>query len=200
MSKPIGVHLVGSLPFGSTNEALTKTSYALAEHISTIPDGEVGDRWLFTMWQTFAFPPEIHGPMDRNFKPLNNYDFECKYEHIQPTKYDEMAISSYKTFCKLRDEGVIPKGVRFQVSLPTVMNSVWVHADFRYREHVTPLYERRLLEDIRRLQDAIPAHDLAIQFTRRLSLPIWNTSVVPCPTTFSNLTLSRQRWRLLWMG
>ena len=35
------------------------------------------------------------------------------------TGYDDAAIESYDVFKKLRDEGVIPPGVKFQVGLPS---------------------------------------------------------------------------------
>jgi hypothetical protein len=82
-------------------------------------------------------------------------------DHIKHTKYDEVAIESYRIFCMLRDQGEIPHGVRFQVSVPNPTNSVFYHVDYAYRERVEPLYMERLMQDLRRPQDTIPAHDLA---------------------------------------
>ena len=38
------------------------------------------------------------------------------------TGYDNAALKSYETFKKVQSDGVIPAGVRFQVSLPTPNN------------------------------------------------------------------------------
>ena len=66
-------------------------------------------------------------------------------------------------FCQLRDEGTISRGIRFQVSLPGTVSVIYSHVDEKYWEHVAPLYETRFLEDVQRLQELIPASDLAIQ-------------------------------------
>ena len=78
--------------------------------------------------------------------------------------YDDFALESYKTFCRLRDEGVIPRGIRFQVSLPTPANVICcvVHPEDQVRAE--PLYETAFLSCLRRIQDSIPAEDLAIQW------------------------------------
>ncbi|MCJ1291654.1 hypothetical protein MMC34_003199 [Xylographa carneopallida] len=163
MAPPTSVHLVGSVPFSSAEEVFTKSIQALPGRLHTIPDGETGPRHYFAMWQSFVFPPQVLGPFHRNGQLLASTDFECTLDDIKPTKYDEKAIESYQTFCKLRVQGLIPRGVRFQVSLPTPISVAAGHVDFAYRERVEPLYMERLIQDIRRLQDAIPAHDLAIQ-------------------------------------
>ena len=163
MSQPACVHLVGSVPFKSAEEVFVNSTQALPGRLPRIPDGETGPRTYFVMWQSFVFPSQVLSPIHRNGKPLESTDFQCTFDHIKPTKYDEMAVESYQTFCKLRSQGVIPQGVRFQVSIPTPTNPVWTHVDYAYREQVEPLYEKRLIQDLRRLQEAIPAHDLAIQ-------------------------------------
>ncbi|KAM0796790.1 hypothetical protein BDR22DRAFT_899967 [Usnea florida] len=163
MSQPAYVHLVGSLPFESAEQVFINSTQALPGRLLSIPDGETGTRYHFVLWQSFVFPSQVLSPFHRNGEPLESTDFQCTLDHIKPTKYDEMAIESYGTFCKLRNQGVIPQGIRFQVCVPTPLNTTWRHVDYAYRERVEPLYEVRLSQDIRRLQEAIPAHDLAIQ-------------------------------------
>ena len=163
MTQPTSVHLVGSVPLSSAENVFTKSIQALPDRLHTIPDGETGSRYYFVIWQGFVFPSEVLGPLHRNGQPQEKTDFECTQDHIKPTKYDEVAIESYKIFCKLREQGIIPHGVRFQVSVPTPINTVWTHVDYAYRERVEPLYMERLTRDLRHLQNTIPAHDLAIQ-------------------------------------
>ena len=163
MSQPAHVHLVGSVPFESAEQVFINSTRALPDRLLSIPDGETGPRQAFILWQSFVFPSQVLSPIHRNGKPLESTDFQCTLDHIKPTKYDEMAIESYRTFCKLRDQGLIPQGVRFQIAVPTPANTITTHVDYAYRERVEPLYEERLMQDLRRLQEAIPAHDLAIQ-------------------------------------
>lgn len=163
MSQPTCVHLVGSVPLNSAEEVFVNSTQALPGRLLRVPDGETGPRQYFVMWQSFVFPSQILSPIHRNGKPLETTEFKCTLDHIKPTTYDEMAVESYRTFCKLRVQGVIPQGIRFQVSVPTPINTISTHVDYAYRERVEPLYEERLVQDLRRLQEAIPAHDLAIQ-------------------------------------
>ena len=50
-----------------------------------------------------------------------------------------------------------------QVCLPGVLSVIYSHVDEKYRQKVTPLYQKRFFEDVERLQKIIPAQDLAIQ-------------------------------------
>lgn len=163
MSQPTSFHLVGSMPFNSAEETFVKSIQALPDRLHSIPDGETGSRNYFMLWQTFVFPSQVLSLFHREGKPQESTAFECTLDQIKPTKYDEVAIESYRTFCELRHQGIIPQGVRFQVSVPTPLNTIWYHVDYAYRERVEPLYMKRLVQDLRHLQDTIPAHDLAIQ-------------------------------------
>ena len=166
MSQPTSVHLVGSVPFSSAKEVFLKSIQALPNRLARIPDGETGSRDNFIAWQLFVFPPQVRGTHFRGGQQPQEErtDFECTLDHIRPTQYDVVALESYQTFCELRESGVIPQGVRFQVSLPTPINGTWNLVDFAHRERVEPLYAERLVQDMNRLQDAVPARDLAIQF------------------------------------
>lgn len=79
------------------------------------------------------------------------------------TEYDDAALASYATFCTMRDEGIIPQGVRFQVSLPTPINTL-VQLEGSYAAAVEPIYEKALISSLQRIQAEIPARDLAIQW------------------------------------
>jgi len=79
--------------------------------------------------------------------------------------YTRDAVNSYFVFKTLRDKGVIPAGVRFQVCIP-LTGSIVEHyfrnpADYPI---VKPAYEQALRDEIAMLCDQIPPSDLAIQF------------------------------------
>ena len=182
--KPSTVHLVGSVPLGSAEEVFTTTLGKLPKQLQRVPDGETGERNGFVAWQMGVFPPQVSvigaapPTASRTGEDAKSVGWEewslgaspadeevkCTLEDIKPTQYDDRAITSYEAFLKLRESGVIPKGVRFQVSLPTPVNTLWAAVDQRYRVQVEPLYETRLLESLRRIQKIIPARDLAIQW------------------------------------
>ena len=71
-----------------------------------------------------------------------------------PTRYSE----------RLRDEGVIPAGVRFQVCLPTPMASAFMYVAPASIPAYLPAYERALLRRWPRSAAAIPHADLSIQW------------------------------------
>jgi hypothetical protein len=81
-----------------------------------------------------------------------------------PLGYADVAIESYRTFRKLKSEGVVPKDVRFQVSIPTVMALVTGFVMLDHRAAVEPALEAAMKRDVERLVREIPAADLAIQW------------------------------------
>lgn len=87
-----------------------------------------------------------------------------------PTGYDEHAILSYLQFCHLRNEGVIPAGVRFQVGLPTPLNVITMFVLPGYQIEAEKVYEAVLLKSLRNIQDNIPKEDLAIQWDMPLEM------------------------------
>ena len=79
--------------------------------------------------------------------------------------YAEAAIESYKAFCAVREQGIIPAGVRFQVSLPAVVDGMCLYVDrFADMRYFIPAYENAMAADIRRMLEVIPPEDLAIQW------------------------------------
>jgi hypothetical protein len=80
------------------------------------------------------------------------------------TSYDRAAIASYAVFSRLRQEGVIPRHVRFQVSLPTPMASGYMYISPKARDAYLAVYERALLKALNGIVAAIPSEDLAIQW------------------------------------
>lgn len=70
---------------------------------------------------------------------------------LLPLEYDDYAISGYREVCKLRAEGIIPMGVRCQVSLLTPVNVLDNVVEPAWRAIVEPMYERALLTALRRI-------------------------------------------------
>ena len=136
---------------------------ALPNRLRRVPDGETGSRQNFIGWQYGVLPKELiqakwgGGPLPE--KGTVKYTID----DFEPTGYDDQAIASYTIFHEQRKAGVIPSGVRFQVSLPTPFNVVRGFLETKYCLDVESLYEERLLQAIRKIQDSIPAADLTIQ-------------------------------------
>lgn len=164
--QPCGVHLVGSIPLSSTEQVFREACKTLPGRLRRLPDGETGKRQAFTTHQRDVFAP--NPAVLRSFGAPDGSKEEVKPVtgdiQVLPTEYDDYALSSYTKFCQLRDEGVIPQGTRFQISFPTPINTIAPFIDPSHQAAVEPVYEKALLSALRRIQDKIPAKDLAIQW------------------------------------
>ena len=175
--------LVGSLPAESTEDALRLGGELFGDKVFALPDGETGDRLLWVMFEAFnlfkdhpdvevlreqvpapgmpeMFPANVWSLMELRFRDRGK---EVRYETLPRI---DAAIESYAVFKRLREEGVIPAGVRFQVCLPFPL-SAWGNWfpdwDKDFPIHVRA-YEEAMNREIPRLLEAIPAADLAIQW------------------------------------
>jgi hypothetical protein len=163
-SAPASVLLVGSVPFASAKDVFLKASKELNGRLYTIPDGETGERGNFIQWQKAMFPPEALGiefggtPLPASGVP------EFNPEDIKPTRYDEVAISSYSDFAQLKEEGQIPSEVRFQICLPTPFNCIKGLVKPEVQAKIEPLYEKRFEETLDRITRSIPHNDIVIQW------------------------------------
>ena len=162
------VHFVGSICLPDTPTVFQELCLSLSPHLRRIPDGETGKRGSFIQFQKdifaeypFLLRETISAPAEEEGLSEAQKSIEI---NLKPLEYDQFAISSYKEFCKLRDEGAIPQHVRFQVCLPTPINIVCNLVHSAWRAKVELIYEKAMLGVLRRIQDSIPAKDLSIQF------------------------------------
>ena len=161
------VHFVGSVCLPDTTTVFTRLCSSIpSSHLRSIPDGEPGKRRNFVIFQRDVFAKCPFVLMTPDFK--ENHDVEpgpdAPPAELLPLEYDDFALASYAEFSKLREQGIVPPGVRFQVSLPTPLNVVGNLVTPAWRAIMEPIYESALLRAVRRIQDSIPAQDLAIQW------------------------------------
>jgi len=171
-------HLVGSVSQPDAESTFRVASEQL-EHIRRIPDGEVGKRYYWIQFQNALFDsvPGLVRVGEPGYFLRGEFDLrpvtlaagvDAESVVFPPLGYAEAAIESYATFAKLRGEGVIPAGVRFQVSLPTPAGVVGSFFDLAVRDSIEPVYERAVFEELYTILDAIPHADLAIQWDTAL--------------------------------
>jgi hypothetical protein len=82
------------------------------------------------------------------------------FERLQ---YAPAAIENYALFSKLREEGKIEPGVRYQMSIPTPF-TMCICFDWDVVRELWPVLERRLLDNVAELEREIPHDDLAISW------------------------------------
>lgn len=171
---PVAVHFNGGVNLPDTATVLRMLAERVPQGVRRLPDGETGERARWTGFQRprlQATPglekveadPKSEGPYGRGstFRLADGTDpdtiswpdlgYAAEYE------------ASYATFTRLRADGVVPTGVRFQVQYPTplAVSNQFHPTD---KDRITPSYERALLADLDRLLARIPHYELAVQW------------------------------------
>ncbi|HWK78498.1 hypothetical protein [Microbacterium sp.] len=175
MTQPQGALLVGSVNYDDAETTIRTAASLLRGHLKRIPDGEVGKRFHWIMFQ-----PDVLGqadgiervgdepipfPAGLDARPLRIGDgVDAASITLPPLGYADAAIESYRVFTRLRDEGAVPAGIRFQVSLPTPVAIISSFFSGDDRAAIEPVYTTALLDELARILDAIPHQDLAIQW------------------------------------
>lgn len=149
-------------------------SQELGAFVRRIPDGEVGERFHWVLFQGAVFEqtpglkrlgesPVILAGVDMRPFTLDGTR-EASEINFPELGYAAAALESYAIFQQLRAAGEIRPGTRFQVSLPTPLApiSTFVHPDAR--EALERPYADALAAEITRIQEGIAHADLAIQF------------------------------------
>lgn len=184
-----GAHLVGSINLPDAETTLRTVAAHLGDHLHRIPDGEVGERFHWILFQNEAFaatpglsripidPIELRGFDVRPFVVDDGVDPTTL--DFAPLGYADAALSSYETFVRLRDEGVIAPGTRFQVSLPSAVACIGVFVVPEWRAAVEPAYEAALSRELTRILAGIPHQDLAIQWDLAVEFAIIEHVEIP---------------------
>jgi hypothetical protein len=175
-----GAHVVGSVSLDSAEDVFRTLARGLGDRLRRMPDGETGDRQRFALWQLGVF--DRHSDFEparerRRIRVAVPYQLRpganAARLRFDDLGYARQAKASYEVFERLRDEGVIPPGVRFQVSLPTPVNTISLVVTERDAAAVAPAYEAALLEEVDEILKAIPAGDLAIQWDAPYEVRVW---------------------------
>jgi hypothetical protein len=171
--------LVGSLPAESTESALRVAGELFGDLVFALPDGETGPRagWVSYERERLVRPNPDVDTVQETPSPtgLPRHAYETPVFKIRPgvtelhwdswSRIDD-AIDSYQVFSRLRAEGAIPAGLRFQIGLPfpsSALNGFKEDfaADYPIAERA---FEDLVARELARLTTAIPPQDLALQW------------------------------------
>jgi hypothetical protein len=170
-------HLVGSVGLEDAATVFTTVSDILGEYCLRIPDGETGDRGYWIRWQQKTFDDckdliqEIVNLNIPGFKDSVARPFYRIRAGVDPAGIDlgelgyaKEAAKSYRLFSQLVDAGTIPRGVRFQVSIPTPMALL---CGFVLPDDRLPLeaaVKAALERELEKLQALVSPDSLAVQW------------------------------------
>jgi hypothetical protein len=179
--------LVGSIPLDTVEDVFLTFGEKLASHLVALPDGEVGPRrhWISRVhYQVLAGHQQLevvrHPAPEGGVERLNprnaadSWQFRVK-QGVERVRFGDPgwrlgftreAINSYFIFRTLREQGRLPKGLRFQVSLPSVNSALppRIFSDPSDVAKIWPGYQEALGAEIDKIVEKIPNDDLAIQW------------------------------------
>ena len=181
--KPI-VHFVGSIPLPDAETVFRTLSAATGPHLKRLPDGETGIRktWIGFLRQVLADNPAIEVASDVPPFKFTQWDGRLLREisrlRVKPgarldpetikTGYADMAIESWRLFDRLQQEGVIPAGVKFQISLPTPIAPTYNNMVPTDRPALIPVLTTHMLGEVTAIAQALP-NDRIARFLRAVA-------------------------------
>jgi hypothetical protein len=201
----VHAHLVGSIGLDTVDDVFRTVGETLGPYLRRVPDGEVGGRKLWISWQYPLLRASVFLRPDPSgaIRPTNRFPLLTLADGVAPSDvrfgelgYAREARASYLDFVAARDSGTLPKGIRFQVCLPTpfaVVSSVVVPAAL---PAVEAAYEKAMIAEVAALCRHIPHRDLAIQWDVCNEMVVWDgqaSDAVPANVPREDLIARMQR-------
>jgi hypothetical protein len=184
------VHFNGSVNLADAETVMREITARVPSGVRRIPDGETGDRgnWIFFQLQRFVQLPWLVPA-----RPLDGEDGDYEElpqlrlaDGVDPAQvswpdlgYADAYLGSYAIFARLREEGVIPAGVRFQVEYPTPLASIGGYIVPGQQQALLGSYERAMFADLGRLLAAIPHDDVAVQWDVAVEFGVLEEAFAP---------------------
>ena len=202
--KPI-VHFVGSIPLPDAETVFRTLSTATGPHVKRLPDGETGIRktWIRFLQGVLAENPAIE--VARDLPPFKFIQWDGKLIREIPrlrlkpgarpdpasfkTGYAEMAIESWQLFDRLQQTGVIPAGVRFQISLPTPIAPTYNNMVPGDRPGLLPALTQHMIGEVAAIARAMPNDRIAVQWDVCQEVLAWEGYYEPGPVDFRSETI-----------
>jgi hypothetical protein len=172
---PSHVHFNGSVNLADAESVMREIVSRVPSGVRRVPDGETGDRgnWIFFQMQKF-----LQSPLLVAARPLEAAEGDYAQvpqlrlaDGVDPADmrwpdpgYADAYLGSYATFTALREQGVIPAGVRFQVQYPTPLASIGAYIVPEQQQALLGSYEQAMFADLDRLLAAIPHDEAAVQW------------------------------------
>ena len=204
-SKHLIVHFVGSIPLLDAETVFRTLANVAAPYLLRLPDGETGIRktWIRFLQDVLAENPAIERAME--VPPFKFTQWDGKVLREIPrlrvkrgatpdpdrfkTGYAEMALASWSLFDRLGREGVIPEGVKLQVSLPTPIAPTYNNMLPSDRPALLPALTEHLMGEVDKIAASIPNDRVALQWDVCQEVLAWEGYYEKGPVDFHTETL-----------
>ena len=169
---PLGVHLVGSIPLPSAGDVFRTLGQELGDRLRRIPDGETGPRadWIVWQYPVLSARPqfEVAPPTPHSFRALPRLRLRAGEDGsdlaFERLGYADAAASSFRTFGLLKRDAELPRGCRFQVSLPTPLAPISAFVALEDQEVAERAYEAAMVVELDEILETVPHDQLALQW------------------------------------
>ena len=169
---PFGTHLVGSVPLANADEVFLRLGSDLGDRLRRIPDGETGPRadWIVWQYPVLSSRPqfEVAPPMPHSYRALPRLRLRAGEDaadlEFEQLGYADAALSSFATFARRKRDGELPRGCRFQVSLPTPLAPISAFVAADDQPAVERAYEASMTLELEHVLAGIPHDQLAVQW------------------------------------
>ncbi len=181
------VHLVGSYPAASVDDAMESTVAAAAPRLRTLADGEVGERrnWVVHVIESLRSRPDVELVKDGDWSSYDNRPvFKMKRGRTLTAESldldSTLAASSYATFQQIREKHGLD-GVSFQVGIPGDLDLALFSFGLRRAFGVRGAYREALSQKIKDIGER--GSDVVFQ----LEIPVELVMVASTPRPFREL-------------
>jgi hypothetical protein len=203
--RPVVVHFVGSIPLPDAEAVFRTLAGAVGSRAKRLPDGETGIRktWIRFLQDVLAENPAIE--LAKDVPPFQFKQWDGKVIREIPrlrvkagmtpdaknfsTGYADMAIESFAVFDRLQQAGVIPAGVKFQISIPTPIAPTYNNMVPQDRQKLLPGLTRHFIDEVAKIAATLPNDRIAIQWDVCQEVLAWEGYYDKGPVDFRTETI-----------
>ncbi len=176
----LAAHMVGSLPLDDAETAFRTLGQALGPHLRCLPDGETGRRrrWISFVNDMLKAHPDLEVDPDVPVLEFRQWDGRLVYsvERLRvragvdaarlgfATGYAEDAIRNHAVFARLKGEGAVPDGAKYQICMATPLAIAYNFISPNAYDDFIPPYTAHLRAELGRIANALPHGGIAYQW------------------------------------